>query len=78
MNSGLQCLSHTKELTDYFLSLEYKRHINKSNPLGASGSIANAYANLLKNLWNETSPVFSPWNFKKTISKFVPQFSGYS
>ena len=50
MNSGLQCLSNTKELTDYFLSQEYKSHINKSIPLGAGGSIANAYANLLRNI----------------------------
>ena len=48
MNSGLQCLSNTKELTEYFLNQTYKRHINNKNPLGAGGAIANAYAELLK------------------------------
>ena len=51
MNSGLQCLSHIKELTDYFLSGEYQKHINKTNPLGTQGELSLEYAKMIKNLW---------------------------
>lgn len=44
MNSGLQCLSNTKELTEYFMKDVFKAHINKSNALGAKGNLACAYA----------------------------------
>jgi len=37
MNSGLQCLSHIKELTEYFLSGVYLKDINRTNPLGTQG-----------------------------------------
>lgn len=36
MNSSLQCLSNTYELTYYFLSDAYHIDINKKNPLGSS------------------------------------------
>ena len=37
MNSGLQCISHILELTEYFLSNKYVKDINKENPLGSNG-----------------------------------------
>lgn len=37
MNSGLQCISHVTELTEYFLSNKYVQDINKDNPLGTKG-----------------------------------------
>jgi ubiquitin carboxyl-terminal hydrolase 4/11/15 len=35
MNSALQCLSNTYELTSYFLTNEFEKDINSQNPLGA-------------------------------------------
>lgn len=35
MNSALQCLSNTFELTSYFLTREFEKDVNKDNPLGA-------------------------------------------
>jgi hypothetical protein len=35
MNSAIQCLSNTYELTNYFLTNEYEKDINSANPLGA-------------------------------------------
>lgn len=43
MNSSLQCLSNTYELTYYFLSDAYQPDLNKKNPLGSS--IFNLYIN---------------------------------
>lgn len=36
MNSAIQCVSHSLELTYYFLSGEYESDINPSNKLGLS------------------------------------------
>lgn len=72
MNSGLQCLSNFKELTEYFLSGRFQSEINETNPLGTKGKLAKTYANLMKNLWYGTSKTFSPWSFKRTLSKFQP------
>ncbi len=35
MNSAIQCLSNTYESTTFFLTDEYKKDINKLNPLGS-------------------------------------------
>jgi ubiquitin C-terminal hydrolase len=47
MNSGLQCLSNTIELTKYFCFNIFKNDINKKNPLGMGGKLALAYAELI-------------------------------
>lgn len=39
MNSSIQCLSNTVDLTAYFLSKEYLEDINKSNKLGLGRDI---------------------------------------
>lgn len=35
MNSAIQCLSNTFDLTSFFLTDEYKQDVNKFNPLGS-------------------------------------------
>eukprot|EP01125_Pyxidicula_operculata_P001398 TRINITY_DN11291_c0_g1_i1.p1 TRINITY_DN11291_c0_g1~~TRINITY_DN11291_c0_g1_i1.p1 ORF type:complete len:854 (+),score=174.30 TRINITY_DN11291_c0_g1_i1:15-2576(+) len=76
MNSALQCLSNTPSLTRYFLEDKYKNDINRNNPLGMEGKLAESYASLIKKLWSSTGSV-TPNDFKYTISKYAPQFSGY-
>ena len=78
MNSGLQCLSHIKELTDYFLSGKYLDDINEKNPLGTQGELSKEYAKMVKNLWYGEESSFSPTHLKKSIAKFQPMFSGYN
>lgn len=36
MNSAIQCISNTVDLTYYFISNQYKDHINKKNKHGLS------------------------------------------
>ena len=78
MNSAIQCLSNTSELTQYFLSNEFLKDLNKSNPLGTGGYLISAYSELIKELWMGSEGYISPWDLKKVIGKFAPQFSGYS
>lgn len=77
MNSALQCLSNCVALTGYFLAAHYKDELNHSNPLGMRGEIANAYAGLLNQIWNEQYSSVSPRQFKMQVGRFAPQFSGY-
>lgn len=100
MNSALQCLAHTKELTDYFLSGcvvfvlpgahsssfvtagVYQDELNPDNPLGMQGLIAQAFGALLHRIWtpgaeSSSNSSYSPREFKNTLQRFAPQFSGY-
>ena len=51
MNSTLQCLAHTGPLRSYFLSGEFAHDLNRDNPLGTGGELAQEFANLLAEMW---------------------------
>uniref|UniRef100_A0A8C4M2N9 Ubiquitin carboxyl-terminal hydrolase 4 n=1 Tax=Equus asinus asinus TaxID=83772 RepID=A0A8C4M2N9_EQUAS len=72
-----QCLSNTAPLTDYFLKDEYEAEINRDNPLGMKGEIAEAYAELIKQMWSGRDAHVAPRMFKTQVGRFAPQFSGY-
>uniref|UniRef100_A0A8C4Z6K3 Ubiquitin carboxyl-terminal hydrolase n=1 Tax=Gadus morhua TaxID=8049 RepID=A0A8C4Z6K3_GADMO len=77
MNSALQCLSNASALTDYFLNDQYEVELNRENPLGMRGEIAEAYAELVKQMWLSRSNYVAPRTFKTQVGRFAPQFSGY-
>jgi ubiquitin C-terminal hydrolase len=64
MNSALQCLSNTSALTKWFLAGNYKRELNRDNPLGMKGEVAMAYGELIEKLWSGSSSSFAPRDFK--------------
>lgn len=67
MNSALQCLSNTPQLTKWFLSRDYKKDINASNPLGLNGALAESFASVMNSLWQihlAFKPSISPREFK--------------
>ena len=78
MNSSIQCLSNSYALTKYFLIEKYKTEINSNNVLGTGGKLAVQFARLLNEMWNEESPVVTPWSFKKIVGNFQPMFSGFA
>ncbi|KAI0955073.1 hypothetical protein AcW1_006764 [Taiwanofungus camphoratus] len=92
MNSALQCLTHTKELSEYFLSGVYEDELNFDNPLGMQGAIAQAFGALVRRIWvpspssssaltssysSYSTSSFTPREFKQALQRFAPQFSGY-
>lgn len=77
MNSTLQCLSNTPGLSEYFRDDKYKKHINRKNPLGWGGKIAEAYGTLIKDIWSNKYRTIAPNKFKRVIGEFQPRFSGY-
>ena len=65
MNSALQCLSNTVELTEHFLNGNFANEINVNNPLGTKGKMAEAYAKLIEEIWGSDPPhAIDPTNLK--------------
>ena len=62
MNATLQCLSNTKQLTEFFLN-KYQK-----NP---KNIMVNEYHDFILDLWNRDNNYnpFSPDNFKNVLSK---------
>ncbi|ORY70656.1 hypothetical protein BCR35DRAFT_334236 [Leucosporidium creatinivorum] len=77
MNSALQCMSNTKELQEYFVSGVYKDELNRDNPLGMRGQVAEAFGQLIERIWSSSGSSVAPREFKQALSRFAPQFSGY-
>eukprot|EP01133_Synstelium_polycarpum_P011425 gene11425-13317_t len=77
MNTSIQCLAHTVPFVEYFLSGRYVADINKVNPLGMKGQIADNYGKLMRDMWSGATCVV-PKHLKWIIGKYAPQFSGIS
>ena len=82
MNSSLQCLSNTFELTSFFLQGKYSfitelQKQGTSNPLGTDGRLTMAYAKLLNEMWNDNPRAVAPSLFKRILGEYNPTFAGY-
>ena len=77
MNSALQCLSNTMELTKHFLDRKYVNEINLDNPLGSKGKLAEKYAQLVRNLHYESNSTFNPFAIKRAVGKLNAMFGGF-
>lgn len=77
MASGLQCLSNTPALTEFFISNRYEGEINEKNPIGNRGELARAYGELMKQMWSGSNNSVAPRHFKSVLGRCAPQFSGY-
>ena len=77
MNSGLQCLSNTEDLTRIFLEDRYQSDFNPSNRIGTGCKLVKAFAALMKEMWFGTESSVSPSYFKRELGDFVPQFYGF-
>ena len=53
MNTAIQCLSGAPLLRSYLLSDAYVSDLNRTNPLGTEGLIAEQFGCLLKELWSD-------------------------
>lgn len=78
MNSALQCVRSVEELTKYFLKGIAMEELNADNPLGNNGEVAQAYEKLLREIYRDPVPTsVAPRQFKTTIGRYAPSFSGY-
>ena len=76
MNSCIQCLSHVRPLTIYFLSEKYCSEINKKSIDGTGGKLAIEYANLLGDLWFLNEKAISISNLKQQLARIRHEYSG--
>ena len=65
LNSCVQALSHTHELTHFFSSEKYKKHINESLP---ENIIIQEWKDLHKTMWSQNGTV-SPKRFVHHIQQ---------
>ena len=63
-------MSNTIELTKYFLFGYYKKEINKGRH-GMQGKLADAYCNLLKDLWLGGDGKTAPHDLKRVLGKKI-------
>ncbi len=72
MNSGLQCLSQTQNLTDYFLDRDNGNKIINNNCKNEEYQLVPTILGLIKYLWNaSSSKPFSPNDFKCYIVIYI-------
>ena len=80
INSTLQCLSQTEDLTNYFLNEKNKDNIIKNNIAlnnQNENQLSPYYLELINKLWDKKtteSKSFSPDNFVKIINEMNPLF----
>ena len=79
MNSSIQCLSNTFELTQFFLQKKYKCMMDRkhTNPLGTEGRIVQAWAKLISEMWKGEGQVVRPDLFKRILGQYNVTFEGY-
>ena len=75
MNCSLQCLSHTKDLTKYFLNYCFQNEINLSTSFGTNGILVKIYSDIINQLWlsniNKINPNFFRVGFSQSTRKFL-------
>ncbi|RPB20940.1 cysteine proteinase [Terfezia boudieri ATCC MYA-4762] len=76
MNSILQCMNGSIPLARYFLDGSYKMHINKENPQGSKGVLVEAFATVVKHLWEGKYKFVSPMSFKEICGGLRDTFAG--
>ncbi|KAI8996409.1 cysteine proteinase [Trametes punicea] len=76
MNSTIQCLSATVPFARFFTDGRWKSAINMVNPMGTKGNLANAFANILRDMWQGEGGTLSPVTFRRSLCSHAPQFSG--
>ena len=73
MNAALQCLIHTNDITESFLSMPFdanKRYFDTENV------VANEFCNLVQNMWKTNKVSFSPEDFKSNLGFEIPLLVG--
>lgn len=78
MNSALQCLVATQLFSEYFYSGMYAAEMHTDNTLGSGGTLAHAFASLVKQCFGRPPPAsLNLSGFKSVVAQFNPMFSGF-
>lgn len=61
-------MSNVPELTKFFLAGTWKGDLNRDNPLGMRGEIAESYAELISTMWKGKYSSTSPTKYVSSCS----------
>ena len=75
MNASIQCLSHTQELVQYFLSNAFLEDINENSKNTEQEFVYN-FVKLIRAIWEDNCRI-EPRSFKVSIGKINELFIGY-
>ncbi|EEP76309.1 conserved hypothetical protein [Uncinocarpus reesii 1704] len=75
MNSIIQSLSATTELTKFFFDNRFHAQVQK-NWKGSQGVLPGLYANLVRSLWKNDVEVIRPTSFRKFIGRLNSEWAG--
>ena len=64
-------------MTEYFLSEQHIKELNPKNRDGLGGKLAEAYGELMKEMWRSSVTSTSPSDLKYVLGSSVERFSGY-
>lgn len=76
MNSIIQCILAVAPLTKYFVQGRYRQEINRKNPLGHKGVLAEEFGEMVTIMWTQRFRHIAPRYFKSTLGSLCPQFAG--
>ena len=68
MNSALQVLCHTPEITNYFLSEEFKQYKHNLIP---NWNISEEFFTVANYIWNGYRKSFTPYRFKANVKQYI-------
>ena len=70
-----QCLSNTLPLREYFSTGAFHGDVNRGNPLGHEGKLAESFGDLMGLMWSEKEAVttVAPRGFKYQMGRFAPR-----
>ena len=60
MNCSIQCLSHTSELTKYFINNYFQNEINLESKFGSKGVLLKSYSDLINLMWFSERKIINP------------------
>lgn len=76
MNCILQALLNTTPLALHFVQNRYIDELNRQNPMGCRGELAEEFAELIRAMSRKQYRHISPRLFKELLSGHAPQFAG--
>ncbi|KAL3130455.1 hypothetical protein ABBQ38_008276 [Trebouxia sp. C0009 RCD-2024] len=77
LSAAMQCLAHTDALKDLFLSNSYKADADLGNPVGDQGLVADAFAELMTNMWQGNVESVTPYQVHYLAAKLSSAFSNH-
>ena len=77
-NSVIQSIIRIEPFYNFLVSDQFEKSINKTNPGGSGGKIANEFRNLVIQMTNTSSDVYNISNFQKIFCSKFPEFGNFN